>query len=79
MNGKFRIFTYLENDTLCLDIEENKARTKLIAIKVPEEIVGDHNGATARAFEQCTKQQIDKYLRQKQTNIDIITELPQIF
>ena len=79
LDGKFRIFTYLENDTFCLDIEENKVRTKLIAIKVPEKIIGDHNGATAWAFEHSINHQIDKYLKQKQTNIDIITELPQMF
>ncbi|HBP27097.1 MAG TPA: hypothetical protein DD611_03930 [Alphaproteobacteria bacterium] len=73
---EFRIFSYLENNRFCLDIEENKVRTKLISLKIPEEIKGDHNGEIAVAFEQCINRQIDKYLRQKQTNIDIVTELP---
>lgn len=77
LDGKFRVFVYLENNNFCLDIEENKVRTKLVEIPVPEKIIGDHNGDTAWRFEQCINRQIDKYLRQKHTNIDIIRALPE--
>ncbi len=77
LDGKFRVFVYLENNNFCLDIEENKVRTKLVDIPVPEKIIGDHNGDTAWRFEQCINHQIDKYLRQKHTNIDVITVLPE--
>ena len=76
LDGKFRVFIYLENNNFCLDIEENKVRTKLVDIPVPEKIIGDHNGDTACRFERCINRQIDKYLRQKHTNIDIIKILP---
>lgn len=77
LDGRFRVFVYLENNNFCLDIEENKVRTKLVDIPVPEKIIGDHNGDTACRFERCINQQIDKYLRQKHTNIDILRTLPE--
>ena len=77
LDGKLRVFVYLENNNFCLDIEENKVRTKLVEIPVPEKIIGGHNGDTAWRFEQCINRQIDKYLRQKHTNIDIIRALPE--
>lgn len=73
---KFKLFIYLEYNKFCMDIDENGVRTKLLKIDMPEKIIGDNNGYTALAFEKCIKNQIKTYLKQKQTNIEIVTKLP---
>lgn len=73
--NKFELVIYLEDDMFCLDIRENKVRTKLIEIKMPSEFIGDHNTGTVSNFEKCINNQIKKYLSQKQTNIDIIKSI----
>lgn len=74
LRSKFRLFIYLLEDNFCFDIEENEIRINLIKIKMPDKIIGDHNGETALAFENIIKKQVENYLKAK-PNIDVITSL----
>jgi len=73
---KFKLLLYLRNNRFCVDVLENEVRTQIIAIMMPNKITGDHNGKTALNFENAIRYQVQKYLTQGTTNIDILTELP---
>ena len=73
---KFKLLLYLRDHRFCVDVLENEVRTQIIAVSIPDKIIGDRNGKTAQNFENAIRCQVHKYLTHSTTNIDILTDLP---